>query len=249
MQASIRRVFLLAGCATLATLAAAQSPEARSPGGARDLNGVWFGIGNNDPDNATIRPVEGGERPFTARGLEIYRKRQQAAAAAHPIRQPSDECLPHGVPAVARLPTPLQIIETPGQVTIIHEASRTVRIVYLDEPQPPNAAATFMGHSVGHWDGDTLVIDTVALRPNWLDITGAPASEQMHVIERLRKIDGGRRLENVFTIDDPKMYTRRWTARREYLWYPGERVEEYVCEESERTEPGVRRLDYRDIEH
>jgi hypothetical protein len=250
MQASRWRAICLCGLgAVLVTLASAQDPEAFSDGGPRDLNGVWFGIGNNDPDNATIRPIEGGERPFTARGLEIYRHRQAAAAAAKPIRQPADECLPHGVPAVARLPTPLQIIETPGQVTIIHEASRTVRMVYMDEPQSPSSAPTFMGHSVGHWDGDTLVIDTIALRPNWLDITGAPASEQMHVIERLRKIDGGKRLENVFTIADPKMYTQPWTARREYLWYPGERVEEYICEESERTEPGVRRLDYRDIEN
>jgi hypothetical protein len=141
------------------------------------------------------------------------------------------------------------VLQTPGQVTIVIEASRTVRLIYLDETHPANLEPTFMGHSVGRWEGDTLVVDTIGLRPNWLDITGAPASERMRVVERIRKIDGGQRLENLLTISDPKMYTRDWTARRVYKWYPGERVEEYICEESQRTEPGVERLDYERIEH
>jgi hypothetical protein len=224
----------------MATLAA--EPTTPPSVDARDLNGVWFGIGNLDPTNGYYKPIEGGERPFTPAAQAIYERRQKLAAEGTPERQPADECVPHGVPAVIRLPTPLQIIQTPGQVTIIQEASRTVRIVFLDQPHPRDWAPTFMGHSVGHWEGDILVVDTVGMRANWLEISGAPASEQMHVIERLRKIDGGKRLEDVFTIDDPLMYTRQWTARREYLWSPGERVQEYICEESLRTEPGVQRL-------
>ena len=114
----------------------------------------------------------------------------------------------------------------------------------MDEPQAVKPAPTFMGHSVGHWEGDTLVVDAVGLRPNWLDITGALASEAMHVVERFRKMTGGRRLEDLISISDPKYYTRTWTARREYLRYPSERVEEYVCEESDRLEPGARRGTY-----
>jgi hypothetical protein len=144
-----------------------------------------------------------------------------------------------------RLPTPLQIIQTPGQVTIIHEASRNVRLVYLEEQQPSRLAATFLGHSVGHWQADTLIVDTIGLRANWLDITGAPASERMHVTEHYRKLNDGKVLENLIAIDDPVLYTHPWTARREYFWSPDERVQEYICEESLRVEPGVERLKLR----
>jgi hypothetical protein len=248
MPHSVLRVSLLvlvALSAVPAVRGATSAPSAPPSADPRDLSGVWFGLGNNDPGNARFDPIEGGERPFTAEGLSVYRKREAAAASGHPIRQPADECLPHGVPASARLPTPLQVIQTPGQVTIIQEASRTVRIIYMDVAHPVHPALTFMGHSVGHWEGDVLVVDTVALRENWLDISGAPASEQRHIVERFRKLDGGRRLEDLITIEDPKFYTRSWTARRVYDWHPEERVEEYVCEESERIEPGTQRGVYR----
>jgi hypothetical protein len=226
----------------LAASAAAQTAAlAPPPANPRDISGVWFGIGNNDPKNGRYEPIEGGERPLSAKGLTILRQREAAAEAGKPFRQPADECLPHGVPAVLRLPTPLQVIQTPGQVTFIHEASRNVRLVYMDEQHPPNVPLTFLGHSVGRWEGDTLVVDTIGIRSNWLDVSGAPASDRMHVVERWKTLDGGRKLEVVFTIDDPEMYTRQWTARREYLWSPEERVMEYVCEEFDRVEPGTER--------
>jgi hypothetical protein len=228
----------------MATAAATESPTPPSTD-AHELSGVWFGAGNLDPNNSALLPIEGGERPFTAAGLAIYQRRQQLAAAGIPERQPADECVPHGVPAVVRLPTPLQIIQTPGQVTIIHEASRNVRLIYMEEQHPSRLAATFLGHSVGHWQADTLIVDTIGMRANWLDITGAPTSAQMHVSEHYRKLMDGKVLENLMTIDDPMMYTRPWTTRREYFWSPEERVQEYICEESLRLEPGVARLKLR----
>ncbi len=228
-----RRLVLLA---LAGTALAGAGPTTPSPD-PRDLQGVWFGIGNQDPGNMRYVPQEGGEPPFTPAGLAVYRQRQDAADAGNPIRQLADDCMPHGVPAAIRLPTPLQIIQTPGQTTIIQEASRTVRIIFMDEAQPAAPTPTFIGHSVGKWDGDTLVVDTIGLRPNWLDPTGAPASEQMHLVERIRKIGDGKQIEDVFTITDPKYYTRSWTARRVYDWHPEERVQEYVCEESQRHEP------------
>jgi hypothetical protein len=229
----------LAVCAIAgSTRAATPKPPSPDP---RDISGVWFGIGNQDPNNGRFLPLEGGEPPFKPQAAAIQKKRADRAAAGDPESQPADLCYPHGVPAVIRLPTPLQIIQTPGQVTIIVEASRTVRPIRLDDTHPANLKPTFMGDSVGHWEGDTLVVDTIGLRPNWLDISGAPASERMHTVERFRKLDGGRKLEDVVTIDDPVNYTHPWTARREYLWSPGERVQEYVCEESLTVEPGYPR--------
>ena len=237
MTAPRRRLHLSALLITATSFLAGAAPLPAPPADPRDISGVWFGIGNQDPGNSHYTPIEGGEPPFSAAGLAVYNKRQAAATAGNPIRQPADDCMPHGVPAAARLPTPLQVIQTPGQTTIIQEASRTVRIIFMDEPQAKAPTPTFMGHSVGHWEGATLVVDTTGLRPNWLDPSGAPAGAQMHVVERFRKIAGGRQLEDVFTIADPEYYTRTWTARRVYDWHPDEHVQEYVCEESQRHEP------------
>jgi hypothetical protein len=233
-------------CLSVGRIFAVEPGLPASPADPRDISGVWFGIGYQDSNNFYFKPVEGGEPPFTAEGLALHTKRTQAAEAGTPERDPASECMPHGVPHVISTPTPFQIIQTPGQVTFIHEASRNVRIVYMDEKHPPDIAPTFLGHSVGRWEGDTLVVDTIGLRSEpWLDFGGTPGSERLHVVERWRKIDGGKRLEVLVRIEDPKMYTRPWTARRDFLWSPDERIEEYVCEESLRIEPGARRSNYR----
>jgi len=242
-----RGFFAVMLAVTLGGIASASGPVQIAPSSdPKDISGTWFGVGNQDPANARFVPVEGGEPPFNAAGRAILDHRNALNAAGHPERQPADECMPHGLPAALRLPTPFEIIQTPGQTTILTEASRTVRTVVMDKPHPAQVERRFMGNSVGHWEGDTLVVDTTAMRANWLDISGAPASNTRHVIERYRKIDGNKKLEVLITIDDPVYYTRSWTARREYLWYPAERVREYICEEGARLEPGVERLRYRD---
>ena len=226
------RYFAAGWIVSLCLVGRAPAADPVSPPDPHDISGMWFGVGNNDPTNGFYAPIEGGKPPYTEAGLALRKRREDAAKSGMPIRQPADDCMPHGVPAVIRLPTPLQIIQTPGLTTILTEASHTLRLIYMDEKQPAHPDPAFMGHSVGHWEGDTLVVDTIGLRPNWLDPQGDPASDRMHVVERIRKIDNGKKLEDVFVLDDPKMYTQPWTARREYLWYPSERIEEYICEEN-----------------
>jgi hypothetical protein len=223
---------LLPAAALALSLGANAAEKQPPPSDPRDISGVWFGIGNGDPNNGIYRPIEGGPAPLNEAGLAIYNRRHEAELSGAPERQPADECMPHGVPGSIRLPTPLNIIQTPGQVTIVHEAGHTIRIIHMDEKPPAHPRLTFMGYSVGHWDGDTLVVETSGLRANWLDVRGEPTSDRRRITERIRKIEGGKKLEDVFTIDDPEYYTHPWTARREYLWSPGERVEEYVCEEN-----------------
>jgi hypothetical protein len=118
-----------------------------------------------------------------------------------------------------------------------------VEHVYLGEqhPKPQDLDPTYLGHQVGHWEGDTLVVDTVGLKAStWIDAAGIPHSDKLHVVERWRKISGGKQLEVLFTLEDPVAFTRPWTARRIFDWSPNIREMEYVCEENNRNSPDDR---------
>jgi hypothetical protein len=212
----------------------------------RDLTGLWWAAADTSYEHQFFKPDDGSGVPFTAAGRAIFDQRRKAVDDGVPIRDPATECMPHGVPRINITLDPFLILQTPGQVTFVHERGHDIRLVYMNEKHPANLKPSFMGHSVGHWEGDTLVIETVGLRSDvWLDTGGAPGSEQLRVIERLKKTDGGKRLVNTFTIIDPVNYTKPWTASREYLWRPEAHPEEYFCEENtQRAEPGARREIY-----
>ena len=214
---------------------------AAEPAGTQDISGVWFGFGFNGPNglaDLAYKPVEGGDPPYTKRALALLHRRQAAEKTGHAELDPLSFCMPPGMPGIQMAPTPFQIIQTPGQVTIIQEETHSTRLIYLDEPQQAHPAPTFLGHSVGHWEGDTLVVDTTGIRENWLDTIGSPASGKIHVIEHFKKINDGKELQDLMTIIDPEMYTKPWTTSRIYEWRPKERIQEYICEENSRLEPG-----------
>src|SRR3984957_4931466 len=95
-----------------------------------------------------------------------------------------------------------------------------------------------MGDSAGHWEGDTLVVDTIGLNDRtWIDEVGVIHGQQLHVIERIRKIEGGHAMENLVRIEDPEYFTEPWYARITYAWRPDLRLTEYVCEENNRNMP------------
>ncbi len=217
-----------------------KGPPAIAPSSdPRDLNGIWFQKGYN----GSFDPIEGGAPHFTPQGLAEYQKRQAASAAGRPLPDPPTQCWPHGVPRIMLTPAPFQFFQTPDQLTIVAEQNHNVRRIFLDKPHPPTLTPTLMGHSVGRWEGDTLVVDTVGLDPRaWIDEDGKPESDRLHVVEHLRKIDGGQRLEDLITIDDPKVFTEPYTARRVYEWRPDARPIEYICEENLRDQPDIARL-------
>ena len=125
-------------------------------------------------------------------------------------------CSPDGVPRIWAQPYPFRIVQTPGQTTILYERNGIYRLVQMDTPVPDvfDLFPYFMGNSYGHWEGDTLVIEVVGFkaRTTFMDDTGVPQSDQLRVIERLRKI-GDDQLEVVVTIEDPVVFTRPWDAR------------------------------------
>jgi hypothetical protein len=224
----------LAELLVLSLLALAlSSPTGVRAGQVPDISGVWLGLTGTTYQPA-FEPLEGGPAPLKPAALAQYQRRIAAYERGEPLPDTASQCLPHGVPRSMLTPYPMHILQTPGLVTIVHESGHNVRLIYLDAVHPPGLRATFMGHSVGHWERETLVVDTVGIDwRTWLDEAGKPHGPRLHVIERLRRLPGGA-LEDRITIDDPDTFTRPWTTMRVYQSRPDLRLLEYICEENDR---------------
>jgi hypothetical protein len=198
----------------------------------RDFNGIW----SPARGNGRLRPVDGSELPFQPWAKKLNDERVAAESGNTPLVNTSTLCLPSGTPRIMTAPYPVKFITLPKEVVMLFEVQHLMRFVFLGEQHPKDLDPTFMGHSVGHWDGDTLVVDTVALKDfTSLDQYDLPKSGEIHVVERLKKINGGKQIEDLITIDDPKAYTKPWTAKVVFDWAPQIRFIEYICEENNRN--------------
>jgi hypothetical protein len=196
---------------------------------ARDLDGVWKSA-RSEP---ALSPVNGGPLPFTANGRVAWNRNIELAKEGA-----TEGCQPPGVPRVAISTAPLQIISTAGQISFVYETNHVQRWIYMDARHPADLDPTYMGHSIGRWDGDTLVVDTIGFNDlTRIDDVGAPHSDKLRVVERLRKINAGRRLEVLITIEDPEIFSKPWTTRSVYSRRPDLRLREDVCEERIGTSP------------
>jgi len=159
--------------------------------------------------------------------------------------------VPDGLPRVLATPYPFEIVQAPpGQVTMIYELNHQVRMIALDKPLPSKDDLEifpfYNGHSVGKYEGDTLVVTSAGFKDNpitFLDATGAPHTDEMTTTERIRKISPTQ-LEDVITIHDPKYYSRDFQVRFVYTQRNDVRLEDYVCGEPHRDIygiPGVRK--------
>jgi len=149
---------------------------------------------------------------------------------------PTAACVPPGFPRIMGTPYPLEFVVEKGRVMMLFEAYSQVRRIYTDGTKhPDDLDASYNGHSIGHWEGDTLVVDTVGLRGDTVfDVSGAPHSDAMHVTERIRRT-GPDILEDRMVVEDPKALTRPWTVVRTYERKPSWKIAEYVCEENQRN--------------
>jgi hypothetical protein len=147
---------------------------------------------------------------------------------------PSAYCLPSSIPA-AMLILNFKMIQAPGQIVLIAGNGDPARQIYIDgRSLPKDPAPSWMGSSVGRWDGDTLVVETTGFNERaWLDAFGHPRSESMHVTERYRRRDFGH-MDLEFTFDDPKYYTRPFGFKTTLNLLPDSDVLEYVCTENEK---------------
>ena len=184
-----------------------------------DLTGVWL----IDRFQPALFP-KGTTPPFTRWGEEQFKK------ADTTVNDPNLACLPHGIPRLMFVPLPMQIFEVPGMVLIYQEAGNQLRQIHMDRSHKKDLDPTYNGDSIGRWDNDTLVVDTIGFNDiTWLDHAGLPHSEALHVIERIHRPDHDTLVDD-FTIEDPKAYTKTWTASQTYHLKPGWEIAEYVCD-------------------
>lgn len=207
--------------------------DVRVPDSVPNISGTWEAQGGN----RTIRPVDGSPTPFLPWAQQYFETRAAAEAKGEPLYDPNASCLPSGVPRVVSVPYPLDIIQTPERIMIAIEVTHVYRVIHMDGAKPPPGYEGFMGWSNGRWEGDTLVVETTNLNGfTQVDEEGRPKSKALKVTERYQKV-APNILEISFLIDDPKTYSRPWTARSRFRWAPDLRLAEYVCEENNRNRP------------
>jgi hypothetical protein len=165
-------------------------------------------------------------KPEYAKRYAEWRRRFDTDGSQEP--DTVTRCLAFGV---ARFGTmPMEIIQTPGQVTMNLGVLRDIRRIYLDGGHTVGADPSFSGDSVGRWEGDTLVVETINVRAGQLDRNGVPYSDKLTAVERIRRASPTR-LEIEMTLTDPEAFEEPFTLRRAYVPMPqGSRFEEYVCE-------------------
>jgi hypothetical protein len=228
----------------VAAAAVGPSVLAQSPPVVRGINGSWeayplrgegFGSGVQ-PKTPVAPPKPVSEPPLKQPHLDEWRAAQARSAELTrkglPPVSTGMACIPEGMPGMMQGTFPMEILETPGQVTIIQEAYNQVRRVFLGAPQiaPQDAEPRFAGHSTGRWDGNTLVVETVGIKES-VRFRNTPHSTQMRITERFRLVND-EILENQVTIEDPEYLVKPWTWTWMYKRWPGYRIEEYVCEDN-----------------
>ena len=231
--ALIPGLFALAATALAGVASAASDPWAGVPvaerpaAGTPDLSGIWV---MPSPVHA-LKTTDGKDPPLLPAAKAEYAKRQ-AALKADPKSDPDTNCWMQGVPRIVYAPYPVLIAQEKDRVNLVYETNHTFRIVSLRQPLPkesPDLDPQWLGYSAGHWDGKTLVVDTVGFNDKtWLDYSGLPHGEKLKVQERYT-LKGPDRIEGVVTITDPDTFSRPWSTAFTLVRKPGYELKENVC--------------------
>lgn len=251
MQRSVSRAILVAvvgltsGAASGAGPTGPQGDTWASISKLPDWGGIWEvtfgGRRGAPPEQPALTP------PYAAK-LEAY----QAAQRRGDIQDtPAANCVPPGMPNMMTQPYPIEFLFTPGKVTIIAEAYSQWRQIFTDgRSHPDDPDLTFNGHSVGHWEGDTLVVDTVGFTTATRigRSFGMEHSDKMHIVERMH-LTGPDTLEIETTISDPEALSKPWTTMSAYGRHRDWTLAEYVCQQNNRngtTEEGKATIDLKE---
>jgi hypothetical protein len=200
-------------------------PAPRLADGTPDLSGVWLGSGSNDSDIANPRGLKPGDSVAMLPWAEALVKSRQSKD------DPESNCLPAGIPRGS--PYPWRFAQTPGIYFIVYEGNiHSWRQIFMDgRKHPTDAIPSWYGHSVGHWEGKTLVVDTVGFNDKfWFDYKGHPHTEQLHTVERYTRTDLGNMTIEV-TITDPGAYAKPFTTVGRARIMAGQDLMEYICQE------------------
>ena len=200
------------------------APAPKMPDGKPDLSGVWEHLNAR----TTAYYLDGIEIPWQPWAKAVFDQR----TADNQKDNPESQCLPRGTPKADAFDIH-KIVQTPGLILVLYEYQTTFRQIFLDgrvlakDPNP-----TWAGYSVGHWEGDTLVVESKGFNGKaWLSGRGNPTTDALHVTERMRRRDFGH-MDIQITIDDPKAYTKPWTITENPHLLADTDLLESVCEEN-----------------
>lgn len=242
------------------------APPPRASNGKPDLSGVWhvrpdgkqeltrlFGAELIKAADATSVPgmeletiskyainifadLKPGEEPMRPEAAKLFGQR-----ASGGVRDPGVDCLPLGIPISSLVSEVHKIVQTPGLIVDLLEVDNAHRQIYTDGRKlPQDPQPSWLGYSVGRWEGDTLVVDTIGFNDRaWLDVLGHPRSEALRLTERFRRPNFGS-LDIEMTFDDPKMYTKPFTIKVTHQLVPDSDILEYFCAENERDRTHVK---------
>jgi hypothetical protein len=202
------------------------APAPRTADGKVDLSGVWRATNGGFIGN--LARAGGVQAPFLPEAEKVYRER----VANSGLDRPSGKCLPKSVPDGMTLrPYPFKIVQTPTVTLMLYEIFVAYRQIHTDgRGLPERRDPNWYGYSVGRWDKDTFIVETVGITERtWLDDSGYPHSDDMKITERIQRPDFGR-MTIEFTFDDPKTYSKPWTVTIPFDLMADTELLEYVCE-------------------
>ena len=234
------------------TRAPAKSAGPRASDGKPDLTGVWqggstlrgtweeanggVGVGGSGRDPSAPVTLSSNDRPAGREGAPYQpwaAKKVLESFNRRGIDDPTALCLPAGLPRTAMLGLfPTQIIQTPKQIVILYEYMNVFRVIPLNAKHPDDLIPSYMGGSVGHWEGDTLVVDVIGFNDKtWLAGTGTFHSDALHITERYTRVDKDQINYDV-TMVDPNVLTKPWMLHSTVMLREGTRLQEYICAEN-----------------
>ncbi len=222
-----------------------KAPAPRTREGKPDFSGIWFA---NVPAKDYCKEKDCVQEERMAReqinlGIKLpdglpyteWSKEQMVTRRANGGREdPHTYCKPPNFPRAWTLPQYIKIVQTPGEMVMLHEFNAAYRDVFLDgRPLPDNPNPTWNGYSTAHWEGDTLVIETNGIRDDmWLDIQGSPITESARVTERLKRVNFGI-MQVEIAVNDPKAYTKPWSVTIEMAFQADTTMLEEICLDDE----------------
>ncbi len=204
----------IAGLVLFVSLPLMGLAQAGAPAGKHDLSGVWSFDTEGGPGVAGN--LVGKDVTMTPWGQDKFKANQATGQTTT-----YDNCEPLGFTSFPAYPHPIEMVQVPGRIFIFHEVDHFWRTIWMDRPVPKKEdllfGPSYLGTSVGHWDGDDLVIDTIGFNEKtWLDTARHPHSEDMHVTERFHRVAPDT-LEYTMTFDDPKAYSKRFNWGPKHL--------------------------------
>jgi hypothetical protein len=210
------------------------APARRTPDGKPDLSGFWMPAEGVKHLLNLAADLKSGEVPLQPWAEALYKERIETNGKDHP----GVRCWPSGIPEKNNIPDGVKVVQTPDLMLFLHESRTIYRQIFTDgRPLPRDAQPTWMGYSIGKWENDTFVVETIGQNgKTWLDMRGLPATEAIRVVERFTRPRIGR-IDIEVTIDDPKAYTKPWKVSLAWRLVPDTDLIESICEENNKDLP------------